>query len=466
MKLSFHGAAQTVTGSKHLITLRTGTQILLDCGMFQGMGAEADKMNRQWGFSPEKIKYLILSHAHIDHSGLIPKLVKDGFRGKIFCTPGTYDLCEIMLLDSAHIQEADANYINRNRKNKASTFVQPLYDKEDVDFALKHFYTLDYKKKHIIEKGIHLHFTDTGHILGSAAVHLDLEEEDKTYALTYTGDIGRRLPRLLRKPQKFRQADILITESTYGNQLHQLKDHPENKLLEIVLHTCFQKRGKLIIPAFSVGRTQEIVNILNNLEFEKKIPPIQVFVDSPLAVNATDIYKKHKKDFNKNMQSYMELDSTPFGFKHLTYIREVQESKMLNFLKEPAIIISASGMADAGRVKHHIANHIEDKNSTLLIVGWCAPNTLGRKLLRGDKEVRIFGQTYSVKAEIATMNEFSAHADYLEMLHFLKCQNPNDTKQVFLVHGDDDVIPEWKIKLQNQGFKKVIIPEIHQEYEL
>lgn len=466
MKLTFHGAAQTVTGSKHLITLNSGTQILLDCGMFQGLGAEADTLNRHWGFLPSKVDYLILSHAHIDHSGLIPKLVKDGFRGKIICTPATFDLCKIMLMDSAHIQEADVRYINRKKEKSKSSLIRPLYEKDDVPFALERFYTLDYKKKYKIEKGIELHFTDAGHILGSAAVHLDIQERNETIRLTYTGDIGRKAHRILRKPQKFRQADILIMESTYGSNLHKTGHYPERKLLEIVKHTCLHKKGKLIIPAFSVGRTQEIVNILNNLEFENKLPPLKVFVDSPLAVNATEIYRKYKKDFNKEMQSYMDLDKTPFGFKNLTYIQDVQESKMLNFLEEPAIIISASGMADAGRIKHHIANHIEDAKTTILIAGWCAPNTLGRKLLRGDKEVRIFGQNYPVRAEVMLMNEFSAHADYNEMLQYLKCQEAKSIQKIFLVHGDEDVLPQWKNKLLEHGFQNISTPELHQEFEI
>lgn len=466
MKIAFHGAAQTVTGSKHLITLEDGRTILLDCGMFQGHGVDADKLNKHWGFEPRSIDFLVLSHAHIDHSGLIPKLVKDGFRGKIFATPATYDLCEIMLEDAAHIQEYDVYFLNKRRKKQGKPLLEPLYEKEHVFKALEKFYTVKYNSPYEIDKGITLTFTDAGHILGSAAVHLDIQDFSKNYKITFTGDIGRYNNKILPSPEKFRQADYIICESTYGDMLHEETVLCEEKLLKIVHRACVEKKGKLIIPAFSVGRTQEIVNMLNNLEFEKKLPHIPVFVDSPLSVDATGIYRKHKDCFNDEIKEYMELDPTPFGFKKLTYIQHVDESKKLNFIEQPCIIISASGMADAGRVKHHIANNVSDSRNTILIVGWCAPNTLGRKLLRGDKEVRIFGETHAVKAEILVMNEFSAHGDYNEMLKFLSCQNPSQVKQMFLVHGDDDVLPQWKAKLETAGFRNIVAPQLHESFDI
>lgn len=466
MKISFHGAAQTVTGSKHLITLEDGRTILLDCGMFQGHGVDADKLNKHWGFEPRSIDFLVLSHAHIDHSGLIPKLVKDGFRGKIYCTPATYDLCEIMLEDAAHIQEYDVFFLNKIRKKQGKPLLEPLYEKEHVQKALEKFHTINYNKPFEIDKGIELIFTDAGHILGSAAVHLNIHDFSKHYKITFTGDIGRYNNKILRSPYKFRQADYIICESTYGDMLHEETTLSEERLLNIVQKTCVKKKGKLIIPAFGVGRTQEIVNMLNNLEFEKKLPYIPVFVDSPLSVDATDIYRKHKECFNEEIKEYMDLDPSPFGFKKLTYIQDVEDSKKLNFLEQPCIIISASGMADAGRVKHHIANNVSNPNNTILIVGWCAPNTLGRKLLRGDKEVRIFGETHFVKADIIVMNEFSAHGDYNEMLKFLSCQNPEQVKQLFIVHGDDDVLPKWKLKLETEGFRNVIAPKLHETFEI
>jgi len=466
MKIAFHGAAQTVTGSKHLITLEDGRTILLDCGMFQGHGVDADKLNRTWGFDPNKIDYLVLSHAHIDHSGLIPKLVKDGFRGKIFATPATYDLCEIMLEDSAHIQEYDVFFLNKRRKKQGKPLLEPIYGKEHVQEALDKFYTVKYDTTHEIDKGIELIFTDAGHILGSAAVHLDIQDFSKHYKITFTGDIGRYNNKILRTPSKFRQADYIICESTDGDMLHEETTLSEARLLQVVQHTCVVKKGKLIIPAFSVGRTQEIVNMLNNLEFEGKLPRIKAYVDSPLSTDATGIYRKHKDCFNEAIKDIMQLDPTPFGFKNLNYIQDVEESKQLNFREEPCIIISASGMANAGRVKHHIANNISNPKTTVLIVGWCSPNSLGRKLLRGDKEVRIFGETYPVNAEVIVMNEFSAHGDYNEMLKFLSSQNPTQVKQVFLVHGDDDVLPQWKAKLKTAGFNNVVVPQLHESFDI
>lgn len=466
MKLTFHGAAGMVTGSKHLITLRNGKKILLDCGLFQGHGAETDNMNRQWGFDPRSIDYLILSHAHIDHSGLIPKLVKDGFRGKIFSTPATFDLCRIMLLDSAHIHEDDIFFLNKKRQRQGKSPLEPIYTTQDVQPALDRFYLVDFNEHYAIDKEITLLFTLAGHILGSAVVNLVIDEYGRRQAITFTGDIGRYSSRILRDPQPFPQADYIICESTYGDLLHEDATLTESKLLQVVQHTCMEKKGKLIIPAFSIGRTQEIVNMLNNLQFEKKLPPIKVYVDSPLSTDATEIYRRYKNCFNDRMQEYMERDPTPFGFRNLIYITDVEDSKRLNSLTEPCIIISASGMMEAGRIKHHLANNISDAKNTILVVGWCAPGTLGRKILRGDKLVKIFGEEYVVKAEIIVMNEFSAHGDYVEMLRFLSCQQPERVRKMFLVHGDGDVLPRWKERLEQAGFPAVVIPSLHEAYEL
>jgi metallo-beta-lactamase family protein len=466
MHISFHGAAGMVTGSKHLIRLKDGRGILLDCGMFQGHGADTEKMNRHWGFDPRSVDYLILSHAHIDHSGLIPKLVKDGFRGKIFSTPATFDLCEIMLRDSARIQEDDIYFINKRRQRQGKSLLEPIYTEQDVQPALDRFYLVDFNTPFQIDKGIQLEFTLAGHILGSAVINLTIDEYGERKKIAFTGDIGRYNSRILRDPQPFPQAEYIICESTYGDLLHQDSSFTEQKLLQVVMHTCIQKKGKLIIPAFSIGRTQEIINMLNNLQFEGKLPSIKVFVDSPLSTDATEIYRRHKKCFNDDMQEYMLHDPTPFGFKNLFYITDVEASKQLNYFNEPCIIISASGMMEAGRIKHHLANNIHNPNNTVLIVGWCAPGTLGRKILRGDKVVKIFGEEHQVKAEIVVMNEFSAHGDYVEMLRFLSCQHPKHVKSVFLVHGDDDVLPKWKERLVEAGFSEVIIPSLHESFEI
>lgn len=464
MKIGFYGAAQNVTGSKHLITLKSGKQILLDCGLFQGRGKDTFSLNVHFGFDPSKVDYLVLSHAHIDHSGLIPRLVRQGFKGDIYCTPATRDLCEIMLKDSAKIQEADMKYINkrRRRKKKGKPDLQPLYNIEDVEPALKLFKTLPYLKKKELEPGIELQFTDVGHIIGSAAVHLRLKDGNLWHRVTFSGDIGRYQNRLLRDPQPFPQADYLICESTYGNREHVPPPKAEKILLDAVLNTCVEKKGKLIIPAFSIGRTQEIVNILNNLHFENKLPQIPVYVDSPLSTSATQIMRKHKYSFRKNVQEYMEKDPTPFGFSTLRYVRDAMESKALNDSEEPCIVISASGMAEAGRIKHHLMHGVSNPKNTVAIVGWCSTSSLGGKLARKDKEVYIFGERFEVKADVVVMNPFSAHGDYNEMLKFLSCQEKHILKNIFLVHGNEEIMPAWKSRLHNAGYHNITIPK-HKE---
>ena len=468
MKIGFYGAAQNVTGSKHLVTLENGKKILLDCGLFQGRGKDTIGLNSHFGFDPCEVDYLVLSHAHIDHSGLIPRLVQQGFNGPIICTPATRDLCEIMLADSAKIQESEIKYINRRRrkKNKNKKDLEPLYTIEDVEPALDLFRTVPYDTKYELEEGIELTFTDVGHIIGSAAVHLRLKDGNHWKRLAFSGDIGRYQNRLLRDPQPFPQADYLICESTYGNRLHEEAQKAEKILLDTVLSTCVEKKGKLIIPAFSIGRTQEIVNILNNLHFEGRLPKIKVYVDSPLSTNATEIMRKHKYVFRDNVQEYMQKDPTPFGFSDLYYVRDVEQSKRLNESKEPSIIISASGMAEAGRIKHHLMHGIEDSRNTVAIVGWCTPSSLGGKLARKDEEVYIFGEKFKVRAEVVVMNPFSAHGDYNEMLKFLSCQEKHILKKIFLVHGNEDIMPEWKIRLEKAGYHNVIIPKHKQVIEI
>ncbi len=466
MKLSFHGAARTVTGSKHLLTLKQGKRILLDCGMFQGMGLETDELNRHFGFDPATVDYLILSHAHIDHSGLIPVLVKQGFGGKIYCTPSTFDLCCIMLEDSAHIQESDARFINERRKRQGKPPLKPLYTLPDVTVALRQFEPVPYGEWFSIEDSIKLLFTDAGHILGSAVVNLRIEEDFHTKSICYTGDLGRAQPQIIRPAEPFPQCEYLITESTYGDRKHADRTESLDQLLRIVIETCVMKKGKLIIPAFSVGRTQEIVYALDRLEHEGRLPRIPVFVDSPLSTNATEIMRNNPDCFNDEIRSYMERDPDPFGFNKLTYIREAQESKQLNHLKEPCIIISASGMAEAGRIKHHLANNIGSEDNTVMIVGHCESGSLGAKLAEGEKEVRIFGEMHSVRAHVEVLGSFSAHGDVDEMIDILKCQNPSKVKKVFIVHGDYDVQLRYMIRLQREGFRHVEIPEKGSSFEI
>jgi metallo-beta-lactamase family protein len=465
MKIHFHGAAQTVTGSKHLIEF--GSQkVLLDCGLFQGHGKDSDVLNRHFGFAPNEVDAVILSHAHIDHSGLLPALVDQGFNGPIYCTPATRDLCAIMLEDSAHIQESDIKYLNKRRRAQGKTPLKPLYTSEDVGKTLRLFKEIDYDTKFEALENLNCIFTDAGHIIGSAIVNLEITEGDKTVALAFTGDIGRQNPRIIRKPQAFPQCDVLITESTYGDKLHDEETQSIDELLRIVIETCVMKRGKLIIPAFSVGRTQEIVYALDRLSTQGRLPAIPVFVDSPLSTNATDIMRDHPECFNQSVLDYMKGDPDPFGFKKLKYIREVSESKELNQSQIPSIIISASGMAEAGRIKHHIANNIGKPSTTILIVGHCEEGSLGARLARKDEKVRIFGEEYYRKAHVEVMGSFSAHGDYNEMIETLSCQDFSKIKQTFLVHGDFDTQQIWAERLSAIGFSNIIIPAKGSEYEL
>ncbi len=466
MKIAFHGAARTVTGSKHLITLKNGKKVLLDCGMFQGLGKETDVLNREWGFDPAEVDYLILSHAHIDHSGLIPKLVKDGFEGKIYCTPATQELTQVLLEDSAGIQEDEVKYINKKRAASGQPYIEPLYNTADAEKAGDLFYTVDYSKWFTIEPGIEFMYTDAGHIIGSAAVHVKITENGKTTAITFSGDVGRYRDVILRSPQDYPQADYIIIESTYGNSLHENFSTTPEHLLEWIEKACLRKKGKLILPAFSVGRTQEILFALNQLELENRLPNLDYFVDSPLSVKSTEIVKRYPQYFNATIQKILKSDRDPFGFKGLKLIKTVEESKLLNFRNDPCVIISASGMAEGGRVKHHISNNIESSRNTIVFTGYCEPHSLGGRLVAGAKEVTIFGVEHEVHAEIGSIRSMSAHGDYEDLSQFLACQDVRQVKTLFLVHGEYDVQQDFKIKLLKKGFTDVQIPERHYEIGL
>ena len=463
MEIEFYGAAGTVTGSKHLITLEDGSRILLDCGMFQGRGKESDAKNRHFGFDPQSIDYLILSHAHIDHSGLIPRLIRQGFRGIIYCTFATYDLCEILLKDSAFIQESDTSYLNKRRQ--AEQQLKPLYSLEDVVNCLPAFVPVPYNHPFKISPDIQLTFIDAGHILGAAVVHLEIKEKKRDHKLTFTGDIGRYTNKILKVPQPFPSSDTIICEATYGNRIHQNEEEAEKELLKIVKETCVMNKGKLIIPAFSVGKTQEIIYALNRLEFAQKLPKIKVFVDSPLAINATDIMKRHRECFGEDILSFMQQDPDPFGFNLLTYVQDASASKALNQLKEPCIIISASGMMDAGRVKHHLLHHLGNSRNALLIIGYCEPSSLGGRILQGDRLVSIFGQQVEVNAAVYQLDYYSAHADYREILQFLSCQDPGAVERMFLVHGNPDALSSLKQRLYEEGFSNVQVAEAEVRYK-
>jgi metallo-beta-lactamase family protein len=466
MKIKFIGAAREVTGSKHLITTGSGKRLLLDCGMFQGKGLETDGMNRELGFDPAVIDHLILTHAHIDHSGLIPYIYKLGFRGSIICTNATRDLCAIMLTDSAFIQEHDTITFNKRRIKKGLPLAEPLYTEADATACMKLFIGVPYEMKFRIDENIKVKFTNTGHMLGSAVANIQITENGQVKNIAYTGDIGRPVDQILAPPVSFPQADILITESTYGDRLHQEHEVATEELLKVVIDTCVNKGGKLIIPAFSVGRTQEIVFSFNNFFNEGRLPKVDMFVDSPLAVNATTVFRMHPECFNDEFRKVLETDPDPFGFDNLFYITRVEDSKKLNDHKKPCVIISASGMMEAGRVKHHLANNISDPKNTILIVGYCAPATLGARIARGDKEVSIHGTVYEVKAEIRKIESFSGHGDYKEMTGFLSCQDKAALARTFIVHGEYETQKKYVSFLTNEGYHNIEIPAKGQEYDL
>lgn len=467
MKITFYGAARTVTGSKHLLTTDKGKNILLDCGLFQGEGHDTLPLNSHWGFDPRILDYVLVSHAHIDHTGLLPKLYKDGFKGKVYATAGTVALCEIMLLDSARIQESDLRYINKRKIEKHQKPIEPLYDEEDAKQVLDNFEILPHNGSRTIDDEITVTPTESGHILGSVALNLEIKRASGDIVkLTFTGDIGRVDDAILKGPAPFPQADYIICESTYGNRLHKPQTNVEEKLLSVVQETCIKRGGKIVIPAFSIDRTQEIIYALDQLSHEGKLPAIDVFVDSPLSVKATNVMSKHKEYYNKEILDYISIDGNPFEFPRLHYVESADESKKINTLKQPCIIISASGMAEAGRVKHHIKNNVEDPKNTILLVGFASESSLAGRLKAGDPEVRIFGEFFKVNAQIDSMENFSAHADYNEMLKYLECQNPNKVKKMFLVHGEYDTQKDWADKLVNAGFLNIEIPKKGEEFIL
>lgn len=427
MKLTFHGAAQTVTGSMHLVESK-GERILLDCGLYQGRRKEAERINRELPFPARSINAVVLSHAHIDHSGNLPTLVKHGFHGPIYTNPATIDLCDSMLRDTAHIAESDARFVNKKHRDEAP--VEPLYTLEDVEATLPLFEPVRYRKPRSIPGGLTLETFDAGHMLGSSAVLLS----DGKTRLVFSGDVGRPGLPIIRDPEALPPADYLIMESTYGSRLHpkQSEAAPD---LEAIVNRTIHRGGKVIIPAFAVGRTQQIVLILHQLINAGRIPNVPVYVDSPLAVNVTKVFRDHTECFDQETAAFLRNHEDPFGFQRLQYVREASESKKLNDIKTPMIVISASGMCEAGRILHHLRNNVHDSRNTILLAGYQAESTLGRKLKDGWKDVRIFGFPEHVNAEVASLEELSGHADSAELLDWMAPITPT-LKKVFLVHGE------------------------------
>ncbi|MFO7576490.1 MAG: MBL fold metallo-hydrolase [Pelovirga sp.] len=469
MKITFHGAARTVTGSQHLVEVN-GKKIMLDCGLFQGKRKESFERNRTEFCQGDQIDCLILSHAHIDHSGRIPRLVANGFKGDIFSTPATRDLCAVMLMDSAFIQEKDVEFVNRRRKKKGQRPFETLYNKADVSRAMEQFVGLSYNRRHQLFPDISLTLVDAGHMLGSAHVILDIEDRERNCQrrLVFSGDIGRPDIPIIRDPVPITAGtDILIMESTYGNRVH--PDYPVSEQeLERIVNETVSRGGSLLIPAFAVGRTQQLVYALHKLHNRRAIPDLPIYIDSPLATRTTDIYRLHPDVYDADMRDFLltDDDHNPFGFGRLKYTQSVEQSKALNALKVPAIIISASGMLEGGRILHHLRNRIGDPRNTVLLTSWQAPNTLGRQLLEQRQAVKIYGEEYQVRAHLEVLTGFSGHADRNGLVDFVRAMEKKP-ETTFIVHGEEASSEALAAALhQELGLRNIEIPEPLQSFRV
>ncbi len=465
MEIQFIGAAREVTGSQHLLTIN-GKKILLDCGSFQGHRKEAFEKNRNFPYDPKEIDYLLLSHAHIDHCGNIPHLVKQGFHGHIYTTSATVDLCKIMLMDSAFLIEKDIEIVNRWRSKKGKNLFEPLYTIDDVEQAMQHFIGVQYNKEIELFPGVKVTYRDAGHILGSAGIVLEFEQRGKNIRLGFSGDIGRPDMPILRNPDILRELDVLIMESTYGNRLHPESDQAEEELAETI-REAIESGGKIIIPAFAVERTQTLVYMIHKLWDQGRIPSFKTYVDSPLALKATDIFRLHPECFDRETYSlFLQEKEDPFGFEKLVYTRSVDDSKALNDIKDPCVIISASGMAEGGRILHHLQNNLGNHKNLILFVGYAAENTLARKIIDGEKVVKIFGEETKVKAKIKKMDYFSGHADQKGLLNYVDLNPANALKNLFLVHGESDQSLPLLEKIKSKGYKNANYPAPGSVFEI
>lgn len=464
MRINFHGAAQTVTGSQHLLEIN-GHRLLLDCGLYQGRRADTYERNLNFPHDPRKVDAVILSHAHIDHAGNLPNLVKNGYEGPIYATHATVDLATIMMADSGRIQESDVEFVNKKRLARDQEAIEPLYTEGDAERAAQLLHPLDYDQPFVPVPGVVARFIEAGHILGSAAISLEIEENGRKIHFWFSGDIGRYKLPLLRDPVLPENVDYLLMESTYGDKPHVDPSLAFEEFHDIVSRTV-KRGGKVIIPAFAVGRTQELVYHLNIMMFANDVPPVPVFVDSPLAVNASSIFKKHPECFDDETRWFVQQASHPaLDFKMLTYVQSVEESKALNLRKDPMVIISASGMAETGRILHHLKNNIEDPRNTVCIVSWQAPHTLGRRLADREKRIKIFGEPYTVNAEIATIGGLSGHAGQ-DLLAKYAANVKNTVKKIFLVHGETVPAAALTEKLKYQNIHEVYYPELHSSVEI
>jgi len=465
MQLRSFGGARTVTGSQHLLSVN-GTKILLECGLFQGRRSETYERNQKFKFDPSSIDVMLLSHAHIDHSGNIPNLVKNGFKGPIYATTATVDLCQIMLRDSAFIHEKDVEWVNKIRRRKHEPPVAPLYTMKDAEAAMNSFSAVDYNNSVDVAPGVTATFRDAGHILGSAGILLEIKEDGRTIRFGFTGDLGRKDIPILRDPDYLRDLDVLLMESTYGNRLHRVSSDIEENLAKVVREVA-SSGGRIIIPSFAVGRTQLLVYLLHKLFDQNRIPDMPVYVDSPLAVNATKVFRRNPECFDRETQRLFLADnSDPFGFGRLRYVKNVDESKALNNLKYPHIVISASGMAEGGRILHHLKNSIGNPRTLVLFVGYAAQETLARKLMDGAKKVRIFGEQYKVRCRVMRIDDFSAHADKKGLLEYVKAQSPEKLGHIFLVHGEEEQALPLKDAIRSLGFKSVHFPAVGETFTI
>jgi len=459
MEIRFCGAAQTVTGSQVLITVN-GKKVLLECGLFQGRRQETYERNHNFLFDPATVDTLILSHAHVDHSGNIPNLVKQGFGGRIYATPATIDLCKIMLRDSAFLQEKDLEWVNVIRRRQRLPDMPPLYTIGDVERAMDLFEAVEFDKAFKVAPGVEAMFRDAGHILGSAGIHLEIREKDKATRLGFSGDIGRPGLPLTNDPNVLRDLDMLIMECTYGNRRHGHYDEVEEELATAIREAA-ERGGKVIIPSFAVGRTQHLVYILHKLFNQNRLPDMPIYVDSPMACDATEVFRsyQHYLDRESSRAFPAEAGEDPFGFSRLTYIHDVDGSKKLNGQTYPHVIISGSGMAEGGRILHHLRNNIDNPKTLLLFVGYAAKDTLARKIMDGEKLVKIFGEEHHVRCKIKVMDAFSAHADRRDLLDYVELNDPARLKHIFLIHGEPDQAASFRDALRSQGYQNVHFPE-------